>query len=176
MYIFAVEKYRVGEGQFPPCLVAVRPAPPYIGWRGGGKSTTVIHNLWKTTVEKLHTRRFRVYFRGNIGFSTAVFNRLWITHVENTPFSHRKTQTAGEWGRQQHLPFGETDLGKLFEKSFPGPLQKLSIWDTMDIVCAIPVRQMQFVKLQVLQTIRKPFATSLPRHSGMSVLIFYVKK
>ena len=28
---------------------------------------------------------------------------------------------------QQHLLFGEPDLGKLFEKSFPKPLQKLSI-------------------------------------------------
>ena len=46
----------------------------------------------------------------------------------------------------------------------------------MDIVCAIPVRQVKFYKLQVLQTIRKPFATSLPQYSGMSVLIFCVKK
>ena len=85
MYIFAVEKYRAARGQFPPCLVVFRPAPPYIGWRTGGKSTVVIHNLWKTAVEKLHTHRFRVYFRENMGFSTAVFNNLWITAVGFAP-------------------------------------------------------------------------------------------
>jgi len=37
--------------------------------------------------------------------------------------------------RQQHLLLGNTDLGELFEKSSPKPLQKLFIWNKMDIGC-----------------------------------------
>ena len=39
-----------------------------------------------------------------------------------------------------------------FLKKVSRPLQKLSIWDKMDIVCAIPVRPMKLVKLQVCKT------------------------
>ena len=88
LHIFDVENYSPANGQFPPSLGLFRPVPLYIGCGCGGYSTTVIHSLWKTRVEKLHTHRFALYFSANIGFSTAVFNSLWISRADFAPFFH----------------------------------------------------------------------------------------
>ncbi len=53
-------------------------------------------------------------------------------------------------------------MGKLFEKSFPKPLPKLFIWEGKNIVCADRVHQ-----ISLIQVLRKSFASSFPRHSGM---------
>ena len=94
MNIFDVENYLSVIGHFPPSLGLFRTPPPYIGCGFGWKFTAVIHTLLKTHVEKLHTRRFALYFLANIGFSTAVFNSLWISPAGFAPFFPREPSAA----------------------------------------------------------------------------------